>query len=183
MKRIKVAIAAMSLGAVLVAGLPSIASAAGVEVDAVSSGEGGEGFVIVEAEAPVRGLGSRAVKIITCKGSYDHPHPGVSSGRTAINAHLTVKCAGGDANKTKVTVSSRMTDGKRSGKVSSSSGNRGYARVGGDLVCVKQKRAYRAIGTARITFPKGYTKVVQKSGAKSKKKSFKQQSNRNCARV
>ena len=183
MKRIRMTLVAASLAAVLLAGLPSVAEAADLEAAVESSGEAGEGFVIVKAEAPVGGLGARAVKIITCRGSYDHPYPGASSGRTAINAHLTVQCTGGDANRTKVTVSSRMTDGKRVGGFSKSTGNKGYARVGGDLVCVKQKRAYQAVGTAHITFPKGYTKISQKSGAKSKKKSFKQQSNRNCTNV
>lgn len=150
-----------------------------------SSDEGSEDseeFVIVAAKEQGDGVSAQATKIITCRGSYDHPHPGTSSGQTAINAHLTVRCTGGDANKTKVKAQSRMTDQKRLGKVSTGTGNKGFVKIGGDLVCLKKKRAYQAVGTAHITFPKGYTKISQKSGAKSKKKSFKRLNNGNCTK-
>lgn len=111
------------------------------------------------------------LKTITCKGRYDYPHAGDSSGFKRVNAHLIVTCTGTvplDAQFTQITASSRMTDitGGRLGLVSTKSG-RGSLRVGGDLACLAATRSYQAVGSVSLLFPPGYTPGATKSGAKS----------------
>ncbi|MDR2257400.1 MAG: hypothetical protein LBE25_15585 [Arthrobacter sp.] len=147
-----------------------LASAANVKL---SPGE----FVISAAtsKAPATATPVRAksgASIIVCVGKYDNPHPGSSSKKRSVNAHLIVKCTGPNAKGTKINVGSRMTDGKRLGKTSKAKGN-GSARVGGDLSCVAQKRAYRAYGVATFKYPAGYTPATGSGGAKSAAKAFR----------
>lgn len=147
-----------------------LASAANVKL---TPGE----FVISAAtnRAPAAATSMRAtsrVSIIVCVGKYDNLHPGSSSKKRAVNAHLIVKCTGPNAKGTKINLASRMTDGKRLGKTSTAKGN-GSARVGGDLRCVSQKRAYRAYGVATFKYPAGYTPATGSGTAKSAAKAFR----------
>ncbi|MEO5876305.1 MAG: hypothetical protein ABIS86_16600 [Streptosporangiaceae bacterium] len=130
---------------------------------------------------------SRAARIV-CRGAfggkpYDHPHPGHSSKKKKkkINAHLAVKCTGPGAGATVVTVTSRMSDGRRIGNASTKTG-RGSARVGGDLVCLRQKRSYRALGTISIKFPPRYVPPTASGALKSVSKPFKQGKKRICVK-
>lgn len=116
------------------------------------------------------------LKTITCKGRYDYPHAGESSGYKRVNAHLIVTCTGTvalDAQFTQITASSRMTDitSGRLGLVSTKSG-RGSLRVGGDLACLAATRTYQAVGSVSLLFPPGYTPGATKSGAKSVTRDF-----------
>lgn len=86
---------------------------------------------------------------------YDFPHPGRSSNKRAINAHLSVDCKGPGSNATFVKVRSVMHSARRNGGPSFGQGM-GGAKTGGDLRCVKKKRVYRARGFVRVKFPPGY---------------------------
>ncbi|MQY03284.1 hypothetical protein [Actinomadura macrotermitis] len=130
------------------------------------------------ARSTAAGIQSSAASVITCRGSfkggkpYDAPHPGASSKKRKINAHLSVTCTGTGAGATRVTVSSVMIDGHRAGKASTGSGW-GKARTGGDLACVKSKRAYQAVGRVVIKFPPRYTPPSATLSARSLAKAFK----------
>ncbi|MFG2003680.1 hypothetical protein ACGFNU_31435 [Spirillospora sp. NPDC048911] len=65
-----------------------------------------------------------------------------------------------------------MTDGRRAGKASSSRGS-GKARTGGDLACVRSKRAYRAVGLVVIKFPPRYSPPSATGHPRSIAKAFK----------
>ncbi|MFI0453517.1 hypothetical protein [Actinomadura sp. 6N118] len=132
----------------------------------------------ITAQSTAAGLQSGLAARIVCRGSfkgsrpYDAPHPGASSKKRKINAHLSVTCTGPGAGATLVTVSSRMTDGRRAGKASTRRGL-GKARTGGDLACVKSKRAYRAVGLVVIKFPPRYSPPSATHKAASIAKAFK----------
>lgn len=143
----------------------------------------GEAFTIVahRKAAP----GQRAA-VITCTGSfngrpYDHPHPGKSSNRRAINAHLAITCTGTGAGLTHVTVTSRMVDGRRAGAPDTDRGFRS-ARTGGDLRCVSQKRRYQAKGSIFIKFPPRYTPATATGSPVSVIKAFKRGPGGKCIR-
>lgn len=113
------------------------------------------------------GVSTRAVNVnknkagaeaVRCSGSYDNPHASTSSFRTRINAHLTVKCTGLVAGKTRVTVHSQMRDSKgRRGAWYYRSGN-GSAKTGGDLACTNDRRMYQAVGVVYLYYPAGLVK-------------------------
>lgn len=113
--------------------------------------------------------------------SYDSPHPGKSSNRRAINAHLAINCSGPGFIMTKVHVESVMIDGRRAGELDDDDGM-GKARTGGDLRCVKSKRSYQAKGFVHVTFPPGYSPPVGVARPVSPIKSFKRAPTGRCVR-
>ncbi len=136
----------------------------------------GEDFTFTARPA---GVGAQAAAaVINCRGSfkgnkaYDAPHPGASSKKRKINAHLSITCTGAGAGATHVTVSSRMVDGRRAGKASTGKGF-GKARTGGDLACVTSKRAYQAKGVVLIKFPPRYNPPTATAKLASVAKTFK----------
>lgn len=174
----------------LAAGAALLTAAPALAVAPLANASAAEAYVIEDGTARITvdpqgnftivasptGPSSRA-NTINCKGAfggkpYDYPHPGHSSKKKKINAHLSVKCTGAGAGATVVTVTSRMSDGRRIGKPSTKTG-RGGARVGGDLVCLKKKRSYRALGTVSIKFPPKYTPPTAGGTVKSVSKPFK----------
>jgi hypothetical protein len=128
-----------------------------------------------------------AADVISCHGAfkghraYDAPHPSKSSNRRRINAHLSIVCTGGGAGATLVTVTSRMVDGHRVGVPGTDSGLR-RARTGGDLRCLKKKRAYRAKGRVHITFPPGYEPPTASARPRSVIRVFKRAASGQCRR-
>ncbi|MGK5555079.1 hypothetical protein ACSNOI_26020 [Actinomadura kijaniata] len=138
------------------------APATGTQGPVASTSTDGEEVFTFTARSTAPGAKSGAADVITCKGAYrggkwyDAPHPGASSKKRRINAHLSVTCTGGGAGATHVTVSSRMVDGRRAGKVSTSKGLRS-AKTGGDLACVSSKRGYQAKGVVFVKFPPRYS--------------------------
>ncbi|GAA2636095.1 hypothetical protein SMC26_39160 [Actinomadura fulvescens] len=153
-----------------------VAGSLGAEVSQGSAVDD-ETFTIT-AQSTGASLQGGAAARITCTGSfkgnrpYDSPHPGASSKKRKINAHLSVTCTGVGAGATLVTVSSRMTDGRRAGKASTGRGFR-KARTGGDLACVSSKRAYRALGLVIIKFPPRYSPPSARATPRSIAKAFK----------
>ncbi|MFC9970011.1 hypothetical protein ACFVH6_03810 [Spirillospora sp. NPDC127200] len=137
----------------------------------------GESFTFTARPTGV-GAQAAAAAVINCRGSfkgnkaYDAPHPGASSKKRKINAHLSITCSGTGAGATYVTVSSRMTEGRRVGKASTGKGFR-KARTGGDLACVKSKRAYQAKGVVLIKFPPRYSPPTATAKLSSVVKAFK----------
>lgn len=126
------------------------------------------------------GVGPQASAPIRCHGEYDYPHPGKSSHRRAINAHMSVSCRGGMAAQTRIQAQSRMTDtAGRMGRVSSQSGLQNV-KVGGDLNCTTDRRNYRAVAAVKFTFPAQYVPRVITAGAKSVVRSFRLNSNGMC---
>jgi hypothetical protein len=132
------------------------------------------------------GSSSRA-DVISCHGAfkghkaYDAPHPGRSSHRRKVNAHLSIVCTGGGAAATLVTVTSRMVDGHRVGAPGTRSGL-GRARTGGDLRCLKKKRAYQAKGTVKVKFPPGYEPPTATAHPRSVIRVFKRAASGRCRR-
>ncbi|MBO2446012.1 hypothetical protein J4573_02850 [Actinomadura barringtoniae] len=173
--------AALAISAVSLSPSPVYAGTRSPATPGVSQGTAGlddEETFTFTAEPAEAGILSGAAARITCKGSfkgsraYDAPHPAASSKKRKINAHLSVTCTGPGAGATLVTVSSRMTDGHRAGKASSKRGF-GKARTGGDLACVKSKRAYRAVGLVVIKFPPRYSPPSATGRPSSVAKAFK----------
>ncbi|WP_154646250.1 hypothetical protein [Timonella senegalensis] len=159
----------------------SFEQAFGLSPDEIIEVEPGEEFSLGEAvkyeeKTGRAGLtGSIVVATVTCTGSYDYPHPSTYSSKQTINAHLVVICkgTGGYERKTTLRIQTRMTDGTRLGLVNTENSLYGSARKGGDLKCTYSPAAYRAIGTAAITFPVGFTPAYGNFGIKSAVKSFK----------
>ncbi|GAA1532667.1 hypothetical protein GCM10009678_13760 [Actinomadura kijaniata] len=144
---------------------------------ASTSADGEEVFTFT-ARSTAPGAKSAAADRITCKGAYrggkyyDAPHPGASSKKRRINAHLSVTCTGGGAGATHVTVASRMVDGRRAGKVSTDKGFRS-AKTGGDLACVSSKRGYQGKGYVYVKFPPRYSPPAASLNPVSIIKAFK----------
>jgi hypothetical protein len=132
------------------------------------------------------GAGARA-DVISCHGAftgskaYDAPHPSKSSHRRRVNAHLSIVCTGGGAGATLVTVTSRMVDGHRVGAPSTKSGLR-RARTGGDLRCIRKKRAYQAKGRVHIEFPPGYEPPTATAHPRSVIRVFRRAASGRCVR-
>ncbi|MCD0450561.1 hypothetical protein LO762_15380 [Actinocorallia sp. API 0066] len=172
-------------GAALLTAAPALAAESYVTEDGtarITVDAEGDFTIVASPAAP----SSRAGEIV-CTGAfrnrkpYDHPHAGHSSDRKKVNAHLSIKCTGPGAGATVVTLTSRMSDGRRIGKASTKTG-RGGARVGGDLVCLKQKRTYQALGTISIKFPPRYTPPAASRTVKSPSKPFKQGKKKLCVK-
>lgn len=109
---------------------------------------------------------------ITCQAGYDMAHPGTSSAKRKVNAHLIVKCKGTDAGKVIISLKSRMREGGRSGVPSFRKGKK-EVRVGGDLACLSAPRMYQAIGDLKMLFPTGYNPIYHSNTKYSKPKKFK----------
>lgn len=117
---------------------------------------------------------------ITCYFGYtDWPHPGKSSNRRKINAHLNIDCNGPKSGLTYVNVRSTMHSRKREGR-ESADGGWGHAKTGGDLRCIKKKRLYRAHGKVYIKFPPRHTPQTATGSPKSKKRVFKKNRRGKC---
>ncbi|MGI5164478.1 hypothetical protein ACQEU3_09005 [Spirillospora sp. CA-253888] len=169
---------AVSFSPSALAGTGSAAATGPAQALAVSADVAdGEDFTFTARPTGV-GAQAAAAAVINCRGSfkgnkaYDAPHPGASSKKRKINAHLSITCTGAGAGATHVTVSSRMVDGHRAGKASTGKGF-GKARTGGDLACIKSKRAYQAKGVVLIKFPPRYSPPTATAKLSSVVKAFK----------
>ncbi len=124
---------------------------------------------------PVQGRATRTgwrTTPITCTADYDSLHPGYSSNKRRINAHLTVECKGTDAHLTSISLKSQMKEGGRWGLPSYRKGRKSV-RVGGDLACISARRMYQATGSFVITLPPGYIPVSHTNTKYSERKMFK----------
>jgi len=163
------------------------------QVAAAATADAGT-LVFVRQGARVSAAGTAAAAdIITCKGTYDRPHPGHSKNNPAlakkrINAHLTVRCTRpvpyANPRMQRISVKSRMVAGKRVGAWSSKSkAGKSSLSVGGDLACKRRKATYRAQGSWTATPPPGYTPPVHSASVRSAKVKFKLSTGGVCRKV
>lgn len=128
---------------------------------AVDPGWPSSGTVAAAPSSSPGGSTLLAAAGIECTNSYDYPHPATSSGKTTINAHLSVSCTGPVA---QIFISSQMCHANldRCGETDTTEvSNKAKASTGADMTCGPDVRSYKAFGSVVVTF--GLTTIRRRS--------------------